>query len=57
MRRNTWRLFTTCCLVVVGFVRPCAADPADADPVVVIKFENPNALATPWLAQARVPCR
>lgn len=54
MRRNTWRLVTTCCLVVVWLVRPCEADPADADPVVVIKFENPNSLTTPWLDRARV---
>jgi hypothetical protein len=60
MARTTRALFTMCCLVAAGTVRPCEAgvsDPkpriADPNPVIFVQIENPHGLEAPGLDSAR----
>jgi hypothetical protein len=64
MARNTWALFTMCCLIAAGTVGPCEAgvsDPnpriADPNPVILVQIQNPHGLEAPALDRAQALAR
>jgi hypothetical protein len=53
MARNTRALFTVCCLTAAGPALPCEANVGDADPIVMVRVENPQGLEAPGLDRAQ----
>jgi hypothetical protein len=53
MAGNTRALCMLCCLTAAGTALPCEAKVGDADPIVMVRLENPKGFAGPELARAQ----